>query len=157
MTSSSDLDITSVTLRIKAMDFLARREYSHQELATKLATKYALTTAQLPLLGAALDTLVNDGLLSDQRFAENLVRSRIHRGQGPRRIIQELRERGVGGELAATVLQNADADWLQLARSAVEKKFGSELAPDFKHQIRRRRFLQYRGFDAEQINFALGS
>lgn len=155
MTVSSDLDITSVTLRIKAMDFLARREYSHQELAVKLVTKYALTADQLPLLDAMLDALVKDGLLSDRRFAESLVQVRIRRGQGPRRIIQELRERGIGSELAAAALQTADADWSQLARDVAKKKFGIEAAPDVRQQVRRRRFLQYRGFDAEQINFAL--
>ena len=155
MTAPSDLDVTAVTLRIKAMDFLSRREYSCQELAARLVTKYALTADQLLLLDATLDALVNDGLLSDQRFAESLVQVRIRRGQGPQRIRQELRERGIGNELATAALQNAEADWPQLARDVAKKKFGNEAATDVRQQVRRRRFLQYRGFDAEQINFAL--
>jgi regulatory protein len=147
--------ITPAVLRLKAMDLLARREHSRHELADKLKTKFVLDGEHLRTLNEVLEKLIEDDLLSDQRFAEALVRSKLHKGQGPRRIIQELIKRGVTGELAAMALDESGADWHQLAASVAHKKYGDRCTSDVKEKARRSRFLQYRGFDANQIAYAL--
>ena len=42
------------------------------------------------------------------------------------------------------------------ARQTRERKFGAELPRDFKEKARQMRFLQYRGFEQDQITAAVG-
>jgi regulatory protein len=155
MAIESPETITPTLIRRKAMDLLARREHSRRELEEKLAVKLALSKGNWATMSAVLDALVEDGLLSDKRFAESLVQSRLRRGYGPLRINQQLRERGIEGDLGETVLRNCSADWAQLAGIIVRKKFGDRPPGDVKDKARRSRFLRYRGFDAGQIASAL--
>jgi regulatory protein len=140
-----------VTIRGVAMDLLARREHSEQELARKLGSRGFETDA----IADALQLLVADGLLSNQRFAEAFVHSRFQRGAGPQKIRAELRERGIGDELTSQCIEALDEDWQARLREVREKKFGAELPGDFRERSRQMRFLQQRGFSAEQIARAL--
>jgi regulatory protein len=131
------------------MDCLARREHSADELRRKLVAR-DFTPGEID---ATLADLEREGLLSDARFAEAFVAARWRRGQGPARLRAELVQRGLSSELIITAL---DAhDWFEGARAAREKKFGSEQPADYKDKARQIRFLQYRGFDGEQIRHAL--
>jgi regulatory protein len=132
------------------MDFLARREHSEQELARKLATRgYAADVVE-----ATLAALVADHLLSNARFAEAFVHSRIQRGSGPQKIRAELRERGIPDELIDASLEAHADSWRDLAREVREKRFGLAQPRDFRERSRQMRFLQQRGFSAEQISSA---
>jgi regulatory protein len=66
-------------IRSAAMDLLTGREFSRAELAKKLDNRFDGDSA----ISAVLDRLQEEGLQSDQRFAEAFLRSRIYRGQGP--------------------------------------------------------------------------
>jgi len=99
----------------------------------------------------AVAGLVSDGLLSNTRFAESFVYSRIQRGNGPQKIRMELRERGIDDELAWQCLDEYAAEWETLIRQVRERKFGAALPDDFRERSRQMRFLQQRGFTAEQI------
>jgi regulatory protein len=130
---------------------LARREHSRAELGRKL------TQRGFPelLIGEALDALEAENLLSDLRFAESYVDHRTARGQGPRKIRYELRERGVSDDL---VMRFIDADrqrWCQRALAVRHKRFGTERPDDVRERSRQTRFLEQRGFEAEHIRFAL--
>jgi regulatory protein len=130
------------------MDFLARREHSEQELARKLTTRgYAADVVE-----ATLADLVADHLLSNARFAEAFVHSRIQRGSGPQKIRAELRERGIPDELIDNSLEARADSWRELAREVREKRFGRAEPRDFRERSRQMRFLQQRGFSAEQIS-----
>ena len=72
-------------------------------------------------------------------------------GYGPLRIRQELHLRGVADSLINELLEQEERDWFSRLRHVREKKFGPSLPSDFKEQARQSRFLQYRGFSAEQI------
>jgi regulatory protein len=98
-----------------------------------------------------LDALSRRRLQSDERFAEQYLYSRQRRGYGPLRIRAELRERGVDEGLIEAYLDERDEGWLACLRQAHDKKYGDTLPQNFKEQARRARFLQYRGFTAEQI------
>jgi regulatory protein len=132
------------------MDFLARREHSELELARKLTTRgYAADTVV-----ATLADLVADSLLSNSRFAEAFVHSRVQRGSGPQKIRAELRERGIPDDLIDNSLDTHADSWRELARQVRAKRFGNGQPGDFRERSRQMRFLQQRGFSAEQISRA---
>ncbi|MFU8817808.1 MAG: RecX family transcriptional regulator, partial [Pseudomonadales bacterium] len=95
----------------RGVRMLAQREHSVQELTTKLRSK------GVPAAVAALvvDDLRGRGLQSDERFAEAFVHSRVGRAQGPIRIREELRQRGIGDDVADEVLTQSVEYWLELA------------------------------------------
>ena len=133
---------------------LARREHSRVELVRKLSVDFA---AEAVLIERVLDQLVAEGLQSDTRFAEAFVASRIRRGQGPQRIRRELTERGIDVELIQHTLTTAEVDWCALALSVSTQKFGRKSAEDWPERARRARFLQYRGFGADEIQAILAA
>jgi regulatory protein len=136
--------------RKQAMDLLARREHSRRELERKLAARGYDAAA----VAAALDGLETDGLLAAARFAESFIRARAAKGQGPVRIRAELAERGIDpGEFAAFLA--AAFDWRALAREVRIKRFGAAQPARYAERARQMRFLQYRGFELDQIDAAL--
>lgn len=138
--------------RKKAMDFLARREYGQVELIRKLSDK----GFQRDIAEQAVLRLAEEGLQSDTRFAESFVQSRINQGKGPVRIRLDLKERGVSDAAVEIALEEAGADWRGMARSICRKKFGAAEPADFREKARQMRFLQYRGFEPDQIRAAVG-
>ncbi len=133
------------------MDLLANREHSTAELRRKL-TGRGFDSA---LVEDALAGLARDGLLSDRRFAEEYISYRAQKGFGPVRIRAELHERGIGSELIGELLDPQDQRWWQLAQSAHRKRFGEALPRDIHERAKQARFLQQRGFTAEQIRRVL--
>ncbi len=128
------------------MDLLARREHSRRELQTKLAQR------DFPAeeITVALDRLEEDGLLSDQRFAEAYARQRVGKGYGPLRIRQELRQRGVDDSLIAETMAPWSGQWLEVAAAQHDKHFGQQ-PQDQRERARQSRYLQNRGFDFDVI------
>ncbi|MEH6470278.1 MAG: regulatory protein RecX [Halopseudomonas sp.] len=138
-------------MRQSALLLLSRREYSRVELEQRL-TK--IDGAQ-PYLTQVLEQLRQQGLQSDLRYAQSLLRSRISRGQGPVRIAQELRHKGVDSALKDEVMVACDQDWFELARSVRERRFGLAAPEDRRAQAKQQRFLLYRGFTQDQLRYAM--
>jgi len=138
--------------RSSAINYLSKREHSELELRHKLTHKGFETN----IIDQVLSQLQIDNLLSNERFVEAYVHSRIKKGFGPLRIQQELRERGITGELQTEHLDTHDPVWITYARKAREKRFGQNWQGEreFGKQVR---FLQYRGFTSSQIKAALAS
>ncbi len=139
-------------IRKKAMDFLARREYGQAELVRKLADK----GYQRAAVEDAIARLADEGLQSDTRFAEAFVLSRVNQGKGPVRIRADLAQRGLCDGVIEGALEEAGADWFELARRERSKKFGGRAPADFREKARQMRFLQYRGFEQDHIQAAVG-
>jgi regulatory protein len=133
-----------------ALNLLARREHSRQELERKLGAR----DFPAEIIEATLTELTTSGALAEKRFTESFVRARAARGQGPVRIRVELAERGIASD-DSTAMLKGEQDWHALARAVRAKRFGPALPKDFKERARQARFLQYRGFDAAQIKSAL--
>ena len=138
-------------VRRLAMDLLARREHSKQELTAKLSARGAERAAIAPVL----ESLEHDGLQSDERYAQALLQSHVRRGKGPVRIRAELRARGVGDEIIEAALREGEASWADHARRARSKRFGEALPETRDERARQARFLEQRGFSAEHIRAAL--
>ncbi len=131
----------------RAVGLLARREHSAAELKSKLV-KAEFDPNEIDAL---LVKLASANLQSDERFTENYLRYRAHRGYGLQRIRQELKERGVATDIINSALEQTDIDWFSLAASVRCKRFGEQEPDDFKQRAKQQRFLQYRGFTHEQI------
>ncbi len=139
------------TLRGVALDLLSRREHSTRELQDKLLSR----DFELDEIRPVLQTLSREGLLSDERFVESFIHSRMGRGSGPVKIRLELRQRGISDELIETWLDERDERWNASAEAVRVKKFGSALPTEYRERARQTRFLQYRGFTPEQIRRVL--
>jgi len=146
-------------LRKKAMDLLARREHAVAELRRKLQShvdgRAKSQALDVDAIDEVLARLQAEGLLSDERFTEAFVRYRCNNGYGPQRIQAELRERGVSEKIAAIYLDFSDPQWFERASSVRSKRFGEGKPKDFKQRARQARFLQYRGFTADQARQVL--
>ena len=151
MTEQQLNEITPSKIRIAAMGMLAGREYLQSQLAEKLAKKFDNSS----FIPEVLKRLVEDNLQSDHRFIEAFIRSRISRGQGETRIRLELKQRGANLALVSQLLAEAEIDWYELAFQTAINKFGQSQPVDAKEKAKRMRFLQYRGYNFDQINYAL--
>lgn len=136
-------------LRRKAMDLLARREHGFEELFAKL--KRHLEEGEEALLHEVLDALREENLQDDERFVASFVRSRWLKGQGPRRISQELRQRGIPDQQIRDALEDESYDWRALCREVLERRFGSTRAASLSEMQRMQRFLAQRGFEGDDI------
>jgi regulatory protein len=136
---------------VAALDALARRDYSSEDLRLKLLEKGYDASVVLPLL----EELRDEKLLDDRRYLENFVAYHAARGQGPVRIRVDLRRHGLQGPLVEEYL-DAYPDWIVLLKKARLKKFGAKAATNYADRQRQARFLGYRGFTSAQIRMALG-
>ncbi len=135
-------------IRKRALDLLSRREHSEFELRKKLLGKDAAADS----VDAVLEDLKRNNALSDDRYAEAYVRSRIERGDGPLKIRHELSRRGVCGVLIDRHMDHGDEFWERVLRKTHSRKFGAAAPGDYKEWARQARFLQNRGFAPEQIS-----
>ena len=145
----------ALMLRRAAMDWLARREHSAEELRRKLQRKYADAMPQL--ITAVIEQLQLDGLQSDERFTESRVRYRRNRGFGYRHILQDLKRRGIPSTVADRYLHPDDEHWLAAASHLVSKRLAAnqliESGSSLHHKLIR--YLRSRGFEPQQIQYAL--
>ncbi len=144
------VDVDKVCRR-RALDLLARREHSRLELERKLLAREFVPA----LVEDVLDALQADGLLDEGRFLESFIRTRIGKGQGPTRIVAELNQRGIARDRAQAWLRGSELDWPSLAAGVREKRFGPSRPESFKERARQTKYLQYRGFELDQIKEAL--
>lgn len=142
-----------VTLRARALQYLARREYSRTELYSKLLPHVQSdeNSGQSPpaSLDALLDDLTARGWLSDVRAATQLMHAKRSRF-GVQRITHELRQKGIAEELISAALPALKESELETVREVWQKKFGA-LPQDDKEKARQVRFLQSRGFALDVV------
>lgn len=141
-------------LRRAAMDCLARREHSWQELFGRLM-RHEAAEADPARVTTVLDQLVADRLQSDERFTESAVRYYSQRGKGPVWIRHWLAQKGVDAALAQACLADESGDWRARARLTREKRFGPGLPGTPAERARQSRFLSRRGFSADQVRWTL--
>jgi regulatory protein len=130
-----------------AVRLLAGREHSTEELRRKLVHKGYPPDKIEPVI----QKLAGKRLVSDERFTASFVHHHAKRGQGPVRIRAALRQQGIADAQVEEALRRAEIDWVQLARQVRRRKFGADTPRSLGERAKQARFLQYRGFDAEQL------
>jgi regulatory protein len=135
------------SIRNKAMDLLARREHSEQELRQKLKTRAYDADA----IDEVLQALKADRLQSDERFTESYVNHRFNAGVGPLKIRYELRQKGVSDRLADEFLEPLSDQWEELMARQRTRKYGASMPNDYAERMKQARFLQNRGFSPESV------
>ncbi len=125
---------------------LARRNYSQKELLEKFNTRFIPNEE---VFIAALEKLQKLRLQSDENFTGAFIRS--HPGWGRRRLIIELKRRGIEEEMIEDSLPSEDSE-VDRAREALGRKLKGEKVPeDFKERQKLSAFLARRGFDLDVI------
>lgn len=146
-----EFEDTEEAARAAAVRLLARREYARGELEQRLRSRgYGRERVT-----AVLAELEQDGYLSDARFAEHVVRTRIDRGNGPMKIRAELSRHGVADAEIERALADAECDFAALAAEARERRFGEAGPRDLSDKARQARFLAQRGFRSEDMRDCL--
>ncbi len=153
---------TPLSIKARALRYLARREHSRLELERKLAATLPpdesvegsgdsgdSEKARADEIRRALDELAAHGLLSDERAAESLLAAQAPR-MGQRRLRQAMLAKGLAPELVATTLQASRATEYERARDLWQRRFGRAPA-DATECARQMRFLAGRGFDGEIV------
>lgn len=141
-------EASAADIRLAAMNLLARREHSLQELRQKLSRRFA----DSPFLETSMARLTQENLQSNARFAYSYAQSRSDRGYGPIRIRHELGQRGLSDTEISDAMSALEMNWHEAAAGVLLKKFGTAPANDLKDKARRIRFLQYRGFSPDHYH-----
>ena len=140
------------SLHARAVALLVRREHSRAELAAKL--RRGLAEEDDPAeIERVLDALEQDKLLSDERYASVLTRTRAERF-GDARVRFDLKSSGVKAETAERALADLKGTELDRARAGQARRFG-ELPATPQERARQARFLQSRGFSSATIRAVL--
>lgn len=144
----------SESLRVydRALNMLAARPRCAKDLADQLRVR----GERRAHVDAAVEKLVAAGLLDDEAYARQYVRSRVAVGHGRRRLLFDLVRRGVAREVAEeairTVLAEPEVDATDALERVARRKL--EALARFDAPTRERRlqaFLARRGFEADQI------
>ena len=156
----------SPSLKARALRLLSMREYSRKGLAAKLEESAArmlkfnlaeegaeVSVSEIPIK-VQIESVLNDfekrGWLSDQRFAEALVRRRSERF-GTRKIQDELQQAGVDSVKTTSLLNNLKETEYQRAHELWQRKFGI-VATEQKEKARQYRFLASKGFSSDVVS-----
>jgi len=111
---------------------------------------------------AVLDRLESSGLVNDARFAEQYARTKVMMsGASKRRVVQDLRRKGIAQPLAdaalAALFADEEIDSAALAEKTARKKL--KQMGDLEPLVLRRRlfgFLARRGYDLDDIKRVVG-
>ena len=164
--SSNKKPKQSPSLKARALRLLSLREYSRKDLAAKLAESEArwgklggeqveqTPESRITQIEAVLDDFEARGWLSDERFAEALVRRRSER-YGIRKIADELERAGVDSRQSSKLLAGLKKTEFQRAHDLWVRKYGQR-AVDQKERARQYRFLASKGFGSDIVAKVIG-
>ncbi len=145
----------SLSVKGRALRYLAQREHSRAELERKLARHVADTegSSAEAQIARALDDLTAAGLLSEARAAASVLASQGQR-YGVRRLKQTLQMKGLDAALVSATLQAARGSELERAREVWRRRFGTPAA-SAAERARQMRFMAGRGFEGDVIRRVL--
>jgi regulatory protein len=140
--------IVDKDIRKKLLDFLSRREHSFKELIFKLEDR--VSSSQKLFL--ELEILREEGLQSDERFAESFIRSRSIKGFGPEKISNELRSKGIEENLIKKMVYSPELDWKMILKKEFKKKYPQSMKYNTEDISKMKKFFFQRGFLIDEIN-----
>ncbi|MBE0363818.1 regulatory protein [Pseudoalteromonas ulvae UL12] len=131
---------------------LSRQEYSRRDLTFKLKQKGA--TADF--IDTLLDWCEQHSFIDEKRYCESFIRRHLAKLHGLKRIQAEAAGKGIERTLLETLIDEMEIDWYQQAQAAYNRKFSGITGNlEFKEKAKIFRYLSYRGFNHEQIEFAM--
>jgi regulatory protein len=133
------------TLAARAVGYLARRDYARAELRAKLLAAGAAHDE----VDTVLDELAARGYLSDERYAQALVREK-HGAYSRRALAETLKGKGVAADVVAATLNDVAQDDTAALEALWRRRFGRPPADD-RERARQVGFLQRRGFALSAI------
>lgn len=139
-----------MTQKYSALNYLlyllAKRDYSELELRRKLKLK------EYPLeeIEQAIEKAQKNHWQSDERFCSVYLRYRALQGYGPRRLRQELLQKGVKDWIIQQELEKCEIDWFELAESVFEKKCPRTW--DLKAKQKMWRYMLSHGFSNDHFS-----
>lgn len=137
--------LQQISLKGRALRYLAAREHSRVELERKLAA-HEETPGEL---ARVLDELTAKGFINEQRVIDSVLHRRAAR-LGQSRIRQELQAKGLKGEAVQAALHSLRSSELERAHEVWLRRFGATAA-DAAQRARQARFLLARGFAADIV------
>lgn len=152
-------EVDPALLRGAAMDLLARREHSAEELRQKLTKRFSKRDVPRDTVESVVEQLTSEGLQCDRRYAESLIRQANSRGYGPRYIESLLKQKRVDDprQVLMAVVDLGEIDWFERAEAVYNKKYHRDVSIEDwddlqRERARRLRFMQHRGFDIEHFH-----
>ena len=149
MRGKSARELTDADVNEIAVRYLTRREYGIEELSRKLIQR----GCDPAIAEKVVCDLADQNLVSDQRFTEMYMRTRMRALFGPLKIRGELRSRGISDYQIAKAMPEGQEVWFDNAAHWAEKRCHGEL--DYAGRAKMYRGLSNRGFTHEQANVAL--
>jgi regulatory protein len=131
-------------MRAFSYRLLGRREYSLVELENRIRRKWPEAEG----VGSLVTQLAEENLVCDKRYAEAYTRSRVQRHQGPLKIRAAMRGKGVPDSIIAAAMGSQSGEWLELARSWLQRQHPGQLSFEDRQKYYRR--LVNRGFTHDQ-------
>ena len=143
----------TLSLKGRALRYLAAREHSRAELATKLS-RHVAPEDDPDAVARVLDELAAKGFIDEARVAESVLHRRAGR-LGGARVLQELRAKGLPDDVVADAAAQLRSTELARAQAVWRRKFGQPPADAAEH-ARQLRFQAARGFSGDVARRALG-
>lgn len=146
-------EVTIAQVYTCAINIITRRDHAKAELSQKLSQR----GFPLELIQPVIERCSDQGYLDDQRFAASFIRGKINKGHGLNRIRNEIRFKGVSEHHFNNALTELAPDWFEQAKLSYQKKFRDSEITDYKDRQKRQRYLFQRGFDSEQVRYAMST
>ncbi|MDQ6955184.1 MAG: regulatory protein RecX [Mariprofundaceae bacterium] len=137
-----------------ALRMLTQREHCEVELRNKLLQRHCDEIA----VDSAIEQLKSYNYLSESRFAEAFLQSRIKKGEAPWLAAEKARQKGVDESALQGVLEDivAEYDGLQACQHVLAKRDPQQQwRYNQRAWQRQARYLRSKGFDAATILEAL--
>jgi regulatory protein len=140
-----------LSLKGRALRYLAAREHSRMELERKLKP-HAESAEQL---AQVLDDLAAKDFISEARVVESVINRRSAKF-GAARVKHELLGKGLDAELVLEAMNGLKATEVERAREIWRRKFDGP-APEAAGRAKQMRFLAARGFSGDTIRKVVSS
>lgn len=132
----------------KALYLLEHRSHAKKELTDKIARTLPREAAQ-----AAADKMERLGLLDDADYAQRLTRELYRKGAARRKVLWELRQKGIDPQLAQQAAEQDAPQPLAAALALLQRRYPA--GGDEKARRRAAALLQRMGYEGEDIRAAL--
>ena len=133
-----------------AVRLLSQREFNTREMADRLANR----DYDAEIVTEVIRQLKSDNYLSEQRYAESFLRSRIKRGEAPWLAAQKAKQKGAeSSALQAALAEISEAyDDEQVCRELLDQRDPGGLRFDEERVWQRQaRFLRNKGHNSATI------